>query len=219
MKTSLLALATFALALLVAYPSRADESGTQQRKTVRIEVSGSPEFDVVYNRAAATAAGAALGGLIGASIQAGVEADQDRKKREAMGPHISTEIWQRSFVASFDEALRAKGYEPMWVQDGGVAATESADLYVLIYPRSYGLRMVDRSTSMTSAYVEFHAAFSRDKLNARKPPKKEFFYLTNEKQASYDARSESPDRLAEEIASVLSQGARRLANKIIYNAK
>jgi hypothetical protein len=203
-------LALPAALLLICAQAVADES-----KTVQIRIDGAPKFDVIYHRALTDATGAVFGGLIGAGIQSGIESSRDAEKREALLPHVKTEAWRDVFVKTLNEALQAKGFNPVWVE-GKADPNAKADIYLTLIPASYGFRMVDSNTNLVSAYVEFQAAYS---IEARARPPREAFYMTNKKQSSYDDLAKEPAALSGDVESVLAQAARRLANKIIYNVK
>ncbi|HEY0686646.1 MAG TPA: hypothetical protein VGD45_30180 [Steroidobacter sp.] len=197
--------------VLVAAPVSADVT-----RAIQISVDDPPKFDVVYHRAQTNATGAVIGGIIGASIQAGVEADRDSDKRKELEPHIADDVWQNVFVNTLNEALLAKGFQPQWVE-GKADGKGKADVYLQLFPASYGFRVVDSNTLMVSAYVEFEAAYAREPIKRAKS--KEPFYLTDKKQASYSDMLLDTSTLNGEIEAVLAQAARRLANKIIYNVK
>jgi hypothetical protein len=202
--------------VLAAAPVSADET-----HSIQIRVDGAPEFDVVYHRAKTNATGAVIGGLIGASIQAGVEADRDGDKRKEIQPHIADDVWQNAFLKTLGEALQAKGFQPQWIVEGETGAKdkakEKADVYVILFTDAYGFRVVDSSTMLVSAYVEFEATYGREPI--KKVKEKEPFYITDKKQASYEDLLKTGTAMNAEIEAVLAQAARRLANKIIYNAK
>jgi hypothetical protein len=190
-----------------------------ESKTIQIRVDGAPKFDVVYHRALTNATGAVIGGLIGAGIQSSIESDKDAKKREALGPHITAGVWNDVFVKTLNETLQAKGFDPVWVEGKADPRAPKADVYLTLFPASYGFRMVDSTTSLVSAYVEFDAAYSLELLKPRQKLPKEAFYLTNKKQSSYEDLANEPAALNDDVETVLTQAARRLANKIIYNVK
>lgn len=198
--------------VLVAAPVAADEP-----RAIQILVDGEPEFDVVYHRANTNATGAVIGGIIGAGIQAGVEADRDGDKRKQIQPHIADDIWQNVFMKTFTEALLAKGFQPQVIEDEKDAKGAKADVYMVLFPDAYGFRVVDTSTMLVSAYVEFEATYAREPIKRVKT--KEPFYLTDKKQASYEDLVRDASALNGDIEAVLAQAARRLANKIIYNVK
>lgn len=204
-------LALTAALVLIAAPVSADAT-----RAIQIRVDGTPKFDVVYHRAQTDATGAVLGGIIGASIQAGVEADRDADKRKEMEPHIADDVWQNAFVKTFNEALAAKGFDPQWVEGKAGGKDAKADVYLLLFPASYGFRVVDSTTLLVSAYVEFEASYAREPI---KRAEKEPFYLTDKQQAAYSDLFLEPASLNGQIETVLAQAARRLANKIIYNVK
>jgi hypothetical protein len=199
--------------LLICAQAVANES-----RTVQIRVDGAPKFEVVYHRALTNAVGAAFGGLIGAGIQSSIESDKDAKKREALGPHVATTVWNDVFVKTLNEALQTKGFDPLWVEGKGDPQAPKADIYLTLFPASYGFRMVDSNTALVSAYVEFAATYTHEVKPRQKLPK-EAFYMTNKRQSSYDDLANEPAALSGDVESVLAQAARRLANKIIYNVK
>lgn len=205
-------LALTAALFLVAAPVAADTT-----RAIQIRVDGDPKFDVVYHRAQTDATGAVLGGIIGASIQAGVEADRDADKRKEMEPHIADDVWQNAFVNSLNEALLAKGYQPQWIEAKADGKDAKADVYLLLFPASYGFRVVDSTTLMVSAYVEFEASYAREPIKRAKS--KEPFYLTDKNRAAYSDLLLDTSALNGQIETVLARAARRLANKIIYNVK
>jgi hypothetical protein len=192
-------------------------AGVSHARTIEIRTEGTAKFDVIYHRATSNVTGAVIGGLIGAGIQAGIESDQDAKKREPLVPHVTPAAWREVFVTALDEALTAKGIEPKWLDRDDRPA--GADIYLLIQPGSYGFRVVDSATMLMSAYVEFEAAYSKEPLKGRNKPPREVFYVTDRKQVPYSSLVQEPATLDGEIRSVLTQAARRLANKIAYNVK
>jgi hypothetical protein len=200
--------------LLICTQALADES-----KIVQIRVDGAPKFDVIYHRALTNGTGGAIAGLIGVGIQMGIESDRDAKKREALGPHVSAGVWNDVFVKTLNEALQTKGFDPLWLDGKAEPQAPKADVYLTLFPASYGFRMVDSNTALVSAYVEFDAVYSRELHKPRQKLPKEAFYMTNKKQSSYDDLAKEPAALSGDVESVLAQAARRLANKIIYNVK
>ncbi|MFC4311253.1 hypothetical protein ACFPN2_19295 [Steroidobacter flavus] len=196
-----------------AVPAVAD-----QARIINIRIDGTPKFDVVYHRAKTNATGAVIGGIIGAGIQAGIEADRDGDKRKALAAHVSEDVWQSGFVKTLSETLLAKGFEPVWVEGKDSPKDAKADVYLVLFPASYGFRMVDSTTELVSAYVEFEASYASKPIAPRKSSK-EPFYLTDRKQAAYDELAKETSVLNGEVEAVLSQAARRLANKIVYNVK
>jgi hypothetical protein len=204
--------ALMAALVLVAAPVAADAT-----RAIQIRVDGTPEFDVLYHRTQTNATGAVIGGLIGAGIQAGVEADRDSGKRKEIEPHVADDVWQNVFVKTLNEALLAKGFQPQWVEGKADDKGAKADVYLVLFPASYGFRIVDSTTMLVSAYVEFEATYAREPIKRAKS--KEPFYLTDKKQASYDDLLKATSGLNGEVEAVLVQAARRLANKIIYNVK
>src|SRR5262245_59188143 len=93
------------------------DANSQEQRTVLIRVTGESKFDVVYSRARTNATGAVIAGLIGAGIQAGVESNQDAARRDALRPHVSDEIWQRSFIKTFGDTLAANNFSVIWEGD------------------------------------------------------------------------------------------------------
>src|SRR5262249_43513342 len=152
--------------LLWSVQTLADEAS----RTVHIEVIGTPKFDVIYHRALTNATGAVIGGLIGAGIQAGIESDKDADKRKELSPHVSEHIWDDAFVKTLNESFLAKGFATVW---GGKSekGDEKTDVYLVIYPDSYGFRMVDSDTALVSAYVEFKGIYARQEASAKKASK------------------------------------------------
>jgi hypothetical protein len=191
----------------------------QESKIVLIQVDETPQFDVIYHRALSNATGAVIGGLIGAGIQHGIESDKDADKRAQLAPHVTVGLWNDVYVKSLNEALIAKGFEPRWVSSKDKPKDVKADVYVLLYPSSYGFRIVDTSTTAVSAYVEFEAIYSREPPKSKKKGDKEAFYLTGQKQYSFADLVGQATLVNPEVEAVLAAGARRLANKIIYNLK
>ena len=189
----------------------------ESSRIVQIQVIGAPKFDVIYHRALTNATGAVIAGLIGAGIQSGIESGKDSKKRDAIQPFVAEHVWDDAFIKTFNESLLAKGLTPIWVGDKSDTKRESADVYVLLEPETYGFRMVDTNTALVSAYVEFNAAFTRERPRSRSKAPKESFYLTHNRQASYEEILQQGSQLNAEVEAVLTQAARRLANKIAYN--
>ena len=215
MPVTIRALAPAALALLLAcVPALGAEP-----RTIAIEVDGDARFDVVYHRALTNATGAVIAGLIGAGIQAGIEADHDAKKRRELAAHVAEDAWRDVFLRTLTETLVAKGFEPVWVETDGHQRA-GADLYLVLYPATYGFRMVDSTTALVSAYVEFEARYASEPLAARnKSPPRERFYVTDRTQVSYDDLVAETAGIHPRVAAALALGARRLANKIVYNTK
>lgn len=208
-------LSCVALALLLqAMPGVAE---TPRR--IAIEIDGKAEFDVVYHRARTNATGAVIAGLVGAGIQAGIEADQDAKKRAELYPYVAEQAWRDVFVRTMTETLAAKGLEPVWVDAGSQAGPGSADLYLVLYPESFGFRMVDSTTGLVSAYVEFDAIYSSQPISGKNRPERESFYLTDKSQSSYDDLLKDTANINPHIESVLALAARRLTNKVVYNPR
>jgi hypothetical protein len=217
MLRSLLSFRTWAvpLAMLLAFPCLAQDAP----RKVAIEIEGKAEFDVIFHRALSNATGAVLGGLIGAGIQSGIESDADAKKRTAIYPYVAEKAWRDVFIQTLTDTLAEKGLEPVWIDAGTTPKSGTADMYLVLYPAKYGFRMVDTTSQMVAAFVEFDAAYSVKPISSRNKPEKEAFYLTDKSQVSYDQLLADPAGINARVESVLKMAARRLANKIVYNIK
>lgn len=195
----------------------ASGSSCAESRTVHIRVEGDSQFEVLYHRAKSNGTGAALGGLLGAGIQAGIESEKDRKKRDELSSHVSTTLWKDSFLPALENALLAKDHIVTWV-DSKQPMKAGADLYLIIYPRTHGYRMVDTSTYTVSAYVDLTFGYAFDAGKSSRPIK-ENFYLAGKEQSAYESIVAEAATANARLDSLHIQAAQRLANKIIYNVK
>ncbi len=192
-------------------------------RKVHIQVDGDPKFEVLYHRALSNHIGGAIASYVGAGIQATVEAEKDAEKRAALRSHVAEQIWNDVFIKTLDDSFRAKGWQPVWVEgkstphDADVGA--DADVYLTLFPASYGFRVVDSSTALVAAYVELEAIYAREPLDPSKRAPKESFYMTSGKQSPYDDLPNQSAALNADVEAVLARAARRLASKIIYNVR
>jgi hypothetical protein len=207
--------AVAAAILLLAFPGFAQDAP----RKIAIEIEGKAEFDVIYRRALSNATGAVLGGLIGAGIQAGIESSEDAEKREAIYPYVAEQAWRDVFIKSMTDALAEKGLEPVWIEAGAAHEPGTADMYLVLYPAQFGFRVVDTTSLMLAAFIEFEAAYSTQPFSGRNKPVKESFYLTDKSQVSYDQLLADTAGINPRIESVLKMAARRLTNKVVYNIK
>lgn len=207
--------AVAAAMLLLAVPSFAQDVP----RKIAIAIEGKAEFDVIYRRALSNATGAVLGGLIGAGIQAGIESNEDAEKRAAIYPYVAEQAWRDVFIKSMTDALAEKGLEPVWIEAGAPPKPGTADMYLVLYPAQFGFRVVDTTSLMLAAFVEFEAAYSSQPVSGRNKPAKESFYLTDKSQVSYDQLLADTAGINPRIESVLRMAARRLTNKVVYNIK
>ncbi len=185
-------------------------------KTIHIEIIGAGNFEVIYHRALSNAIGAAIGGAIGAGIQSSVEASKDGDKVKELSPLIKKDTWKTRFLDTLNDTLEAEGFDAVWVEN----TRDIGDGVVLnIYPESYGYRMVDTTTRMVSAYVEFKAGFSAKNEKNAKDMEKVTYYITNRDQYPYEKLLEENSPVNSDLEVVLEKAARRLANKIIYSLK
>jgi hypothetical protein len=192
-------------------------SACAESRTVHIRVEGDSQFEVLYHRAKSNATGAALGGLLGAGIQASIESEMDSKKREELSPHISSALWKDSFLPALEKALLAKDHTITWVDSKHPMKT-GADLYLIIYPRTHGYRMVDTSTYAVSPYVDLTFGYAFDAGKSSRPTK-ENFYLAGKEQSTYENIVADAATANARLEQLHMQAAQRLANKIIYNVK
>lgn len=216
--SSLLSLRAWALPatlLLLALPSFAQEPPGK----IAIEIDGKAEFDVIYRRAMSNATGAVLGGLIGAGIQAGIESSEDAEKRDAIYPYVAEHAWRDVFIKSMTDALVEKGLEPVWIDDGTDVKPGTADIYLVLYPGQFGFRMVDTTSLMMAAFIEFEAVYSSKPISGKNRPEKERFYFTDKSQVSYGQLLEDTAGINPRIEAVLNLAARRLTNKVVYNTR
>jgi len=185
-------------------------------KTIYIEIVGEGRFEVIYHRALSNAIGAAIGGVIGAGIQSGVEANKDGDKVKELSPLIKKDAWKSQFLDTLNDKLEAQGFEAVWVEDTpGVGE----GIVLKIYPESYGYRIVDTTTRMVSAYIEFKAGFSGENLKNAQDKEKESYYITHKNQYPYEKLLEKDSPVNSDLEAVLEKAASRLANKIIYSLK
>ena len=209
-----------ARAILVALLFAAFSSLAQEPpRKIAIEVDGKAEFDVIYQRALSNATGAVIGGLIGAGIQAGIESSADAEKRDAIYPSVADHAWRDVFIQSMTDALAEKGLEPVWIDDGADVKPGTADIYLVLYPGQFGFRIVDTTSLLMAAFVEFDAAYASKPISGRNKPEKERFYITDKSQVSYGQLLEDTAGINPRIESVLKMAARRLTNKVVYNTR
>lgn len=184
-----------------------------EEKTIYIDVIGDAEFDVIYHRASSNVAGVAIGGLIGAGIQASMESSKDANKVDQLGPLVEKGSWREYFLETLNSRLKSKGYEAEW-EGGQSKLTE--DLVLKLYPDNYGFKLVDSTTMLMSAYVEFEATLSHfgDRKSERK---KQHFYITSKDKRSYESFISDKSMVNSDLQSALTKAAKRIANKIIYN--
>ena len=183
-------------------------------QTIYIEVVGKGEFEVIYHRALSNALGAAIGGVIGAGIQSGVEANKDVGKADQLRPLIKQENWRVHFLAALNDKLEAEGFEAVWVDDRKEIGKGSV---LKIYPENYGFRMVDTTSQLVSAFIDFKAAYSSD--GSADELDKEKYYLTDKNQYPFDDLLKENSPANADLEALLEKAARRLANKIIYSLK
>jgi hypothetical protein len=209
------ACAVAAAMLLLAFPSCAQD----QPRKIAIEIDGKAEFDVIYRRALSNATGAVLGGLIGAGIQAGIESNEDAEKRAAIYPYVAEQAWRDVFIKTMTDALAEKSLEPVWIEAGTSPKAGTVDMYLVLYPKRFGFRVVDTTSLMMAAFVDFEAAYSSQPVSGKSKHAKEPFYLTDKSQVSYDQLLADTAGINPRIESVLKMAARRLTNKVVYNIK
>lgn len=207
--------AVFVAMLLLAFPNFAQEPS----RKIAIEIDGKAEFDVIYRRALSNATGAVLGGLIGAGIQASIESNEDAEKRAAIYPYVAEQAWRDVFIKNMTDALAEKGLEPVWIEAGARPKPGTADMYLVLYPGQFGFRVVDTTSLMLAAFVEFEAAYSIRPISGKNTPAKEPYYLTDKSQVSYDQLLADTASINPRIESVLKMAARRLTNKVVYNVR
>ena len=92
-------------------------------------------------------------------------------------------------------------------------------MYLVLYPAQFGFRVVDTTSLMMAAFVEFEAAYSSQPFSGKNKPAKEPFYLTDKSPVSYDQLLADTAGINPRIESVLKMAARRLTNKVVYNIK
>jgi len=207
--------AVAAAMLLLAFPGFAQDVP----RKIAIEIVGKAEFDVIYRRALSNATGAALGGLIGAGIQAGIESSEDAEKRAAIYPYVAEQAWRDVFIKTMTDALAEKGLEPVWIEAGADPKPGTAEMFLVLYPAQFGFRMVDTTSRMLAAFVEFEAVYSTRPISGKNKTAREPFYLTDKSQVSYDQLLADTAGINPRIESVLKMAARRLTNKVVYNIK
>lgn len=205
-----------ASACLLSSSLYSEEKVSGDTRTIYIDVIGEGRFEVIYHRALSNATGAVIGGLIGAGIQSGVEAGKDAEKTEELTPLVNKENWKVQFLDTLNDKLEAEGFEAEWVGDD--RKIEDA-LVLKIYPENYGFKMVNTTSRMVSAYIDFKASLSTGSSRDSEEWDKESFYLTNRNQYAYEQLLGENSPVNPDLAAVLEKAALRLANKIIYTLK
>jgi hypothetical protein len=197
--------------LLFTAPVQANET-----RTIYIETVGQGKFDVLYHRTLSNATGAVIGGLIGAGIQSGVESGKDKEKTRELGPLINRDAWKNRFLDTLNSKLESEGFEAVWVEDSKAI---DEGFVLKIYPDRYGIKLVDTSRLLVSAFIDFEASFSSEGSKNAPGSEKEAYYLTNKKQYPYDDLLKEDSPINADLEAVLEKAAKRLANKIIYSLK
>jgi hypothetical protein len=187
-----------------------------ETKTVYIEIVGEGKFDVIYHRAESNATGAVIAGLVGAGIQSGIEAGKDQKKTKELSPLIIKDTWKTRFLDTLNDKLESEGFEAVWVED---SKDIDNGLVLKIYPDQYGFKLVNTSTRLVSAFIDFKATFSGGSSKNTKGHEKETYYFTNKNQYPFDDLLKEDSPVNTDLEAVLEKAAKRLANKIIYSVK
>lgn len=187
-----------------------------ETKTIYIEIVGEGKFEVIYHRAKSNATGAVIGGLIGAGIQSGIEASKDQEKTKELNPLIKNDTWKIRFLDTLNDKLESEGFEAVWVED---SKDIDNGLVLKIYPDQYGFKLINTSTLLVSAFIDFKAGFSSRSSKNSKDNEKEAYYLTNKNQYPYDDLLKEDSPVNTDLEAVLEKAAKRLANKIIYSMK
>jgi hypothetical protein len=200
-----------AATLLLSASTYANET-----KTIYIEIVGEGKFDVLYHRVLSTSTGAVIGGLIGAGIQSGIEAGRDQKKTKELSPLIVKDTWKTRFLDTLNDKLESRGFEAVWVED---SKDIDNGLVLRIYPDRYGFKLVNSTTLLVSAFIDFKVSFSSRSSKKTKEQEKEAYYLTNKNQYSFDDLLKEGSPVNADLEAVLEKAAKRLANKIIYSVK
>jgi hypothetical protein len=115
--------------------------------------------------------------------------------------------------------LAEKGLIPVWIEDDADPAPGTADIYLVLYPGTFGFRIVDSTSLMMASFVEFEAVYSSKPITDKNRPAKDRFYITDKSQVTYNQLLEDTAGINPRIESVLKAAARRLTNKIVYNTK
>lgn len=205
------AISAIAMTILLSISAHASDS-----EFIYIEIVGEGEFEVFYHRVLSNAIGAAVGGIIGAGIQSGVEASKDQEKTNQLKPLVNKEGWKVEFLDTLNDKLESEGFEAIWIED----KRDIGDGVVLkIFPRSYGFKIVDTTTQLVSAFVDFEASFWREDSKKAKEQEKEAYYITNRNQYPFYKLLEEGSTVNSDLEEVLEKAANRLANKIIYGLK
>ncbi len=204
------------ISVFVAIAALSSSTNSPANETIYIEIVGKGEFEVLYHRVMSNAFGAAVGGIIGAGIQSSVEASKDEEKTRQLEPLLGKEGWKTQFLDTLNDKLESEGYEAEWVED----TRHIEDGIVLkIYPESYGYKIVDTTTQLVSAYIDFKADFWRANSKNSKEQEKEAYYITNRNRYPYNKLLEEDSPVNSDLEEVLQKAANRLANKIIYGLK
>ena len=117
---------------------------------------------------------------------------------------------------TLNDKLESGGFKAVWVED---SKDIDNGLVLKIYPDRYGFKLVDRSTRMVSAFIDFKAGFSSRTSKNTRENEKEAYYLTNKNQYPFDDLLKEDSPVNTDLEAVLEKAARRLANKVIYSLK
>ena len=179
---------------------------------IYIETIGKAEFEIIYHRATSNATGVVIAGLIGAGIQAGIESSKDASKAGEIQPMIEKDYWKVYFLDTINKKLESKNYVAKWIDSDEKL---SGGLMLKIYPDNYGFKIVDTTTMLMSAYVDFNATLTN--LDIRESEGKKNFYITSRDRRSFADFSSNEVLLNADLQAALTKAAKRVANKIIYN--
>ena len=205
-----------ATAFLLSNSLYSEESRSSDTRTIYIDVVGEGKFEVIYHRALSNATGAVIAGLIGAGIQSGVESGKDAEKTAELSPLVNKENWKVQFLDTLNDKLESEGFEAIWVED---ARKIDNALVLKIYPENYGFKMVNTTTRVVSAYIDFKASLSTESSEDSDEWDRESFYLTSRNQYAYEQLLGENSPVNPDLEAVLEKAALRLANKIIYALK
>lgn len=181
----------------------------QENKEIKILVSNTGMFDIIFHRAKSTATGAILFGVIGATVQEGHLKSKDTKMKKQVLETLSDSSCSKNFINKLIEKLGKNSFNAYLADN---KKDKSKELFLNIKIKKCGFKMVNSTTNYIAAFIDFNVFLLEDKKRVFEKK----FAIKSKHQYSFADLISDKQRIDDEMTSVLNRAGTRLANKIIY---
>lgn len=191
-----------------------DKNGAESIRFLAVEMESKGDFEVIMERATATAGPAVMFGLIGAAVASAHNNSLDIEKEKRISKYIDNIDHQTSVSNGLYEGLKVQNN--FSVVDATSPENNAADSVLELTIQDWGLKVVDKrhGASSLTPFVQIKCVVRHKSDNKKMMDLQETYFGDN--SHSFDKYESDGQMLIDELQSVLHKAGRQVGTRMAY---